>query len=376
MDYIRPDYDNCLVNLSNSILKHFGVETSAPTLKMADELLEEKDYTNVVVLLMDAMGISILENHLKPDGFLRSHLVGPYSSVFPPTTVAATTSVLSGLYPNEHGWLGWDVFFPELNKNVTVFTNSNQLAEDEKGKIIEPAPAADYHVAFKYLPYKNIMTRINEAGGSAYASMPFLDPFPQDLDSILKRVEDLCATPEKKYVYAYWNEPDSTMHLYGPESNEAHELVIQLENRLEEFASNLSDTLLLITADHSQVESKNYCINDYPEITRCIVRMPSIEPRALNFFVKEEYKTEFPKIFADTFKDKFLLLTKEEIIESKLFGIGKEHVMFRESLGDYIAISVADVSVFVTHKEASMMPGGHAGLTKEEMEIPLIAISK
>ena len=41
MDYIRPDYNNCLVNLSNSILKHFGVETSAPTLKMADELLEE-----------------------------------------------------------------------------------------------------------------------------------------------------------------------------------------------------------------------------------------------------------------------------------------------------------------------------------------------
>ena len=167
MNSCRPDYDNCLVNLSNSILKHFGAETSAPTLKMADKLLEN-EYKNVVVLLMDAMGISVIEKHLRPDGFLRSHLAGAYSSVFPPTTVAATTSVLSGLYPNEHGWLGWDMYFPMLGKNVTVFTNSNQLEEDEKGEVIDPKSAADYHVAFKYLPYKNIIDRINEAGGKAY----------------------------------------------------------------------------------------------------------------------------------------------------------------------------------------------------------------
>ena len=72
MDYIRPDYDNCLVNLSNSILKAFGAETTAPTLAMADKLLEG-GRRNVVLLLMDAMGISVIEKHLKPDGFFRSH---------------------------------------------------------------------------------------------------------------------------------------------------------------------------------------------------------------------------------------------------------------------------------------------------------------
>ena len=40
MNYCKPDYDNCLVNLSNSILKAFGAGTTAPTLKMADKLLE------------------------------------------------------------------------------------------------------------------------------------------------------------------------------------------------------------------------------------------------------------------------------------------------------------------------------------------------
>ena len=189
-------------------------------------------------------------------------------------------------------------------------------------------------------------------------------------------MEELCKAPEKKFIYAYWSEPDSTMHLYGPTSKEAYDVVTGLEKKVEEFSSKLSDTLLLITADHSQIESTNYCIRDYPEIMKCLVRMPAIEPRTLNFFVKDEYKDEFPKLFMETFKDKFLLLTRDAIIGQQLFGTGREHELFRDTLGDYIAISVADVSVFVTHKEAEMLSGGHAGLTKEEMEIPLIAVVK
>ena len=373
MDFVKPDYDNCLVNLSNSILKAFGVETTAPTLEMADKLLDGS-YKNVVLLLMDAMGVAAIEKHLAPDGFLRSHLAGSFSSVFPPTTVAATTSVMSGLYPNEHGWLGWDMFFPELEKNVTVFLNCNQLVEDKDGNIIEPEPAAEYHAAFRYFPYKNIIDKINEAGGKAYFSMPFMEPYPGDLDSILKRVEDLCAEPGNKFIYSYWNQPDTTMHEYGPDSDTVHELMISLEKRLEEFSLNLKDTLLLITADHGHMTSINHCITDYPEITKCLLRMPSVEPRALSFFVKDEYKDAFPEIFRSTFKDKFALLTKEEVISQRLFGMGKDNPRLRDSIGDYLAISIADESVFATHKEASLMPGGHAGLTKAELEIPLIAV--
>ena len=148
----------------------------------------------------------------------------------------------------------------------------------------------------------------------------------------------------------------------------------ELEKRLEQFASGLSDTLLFITADHSQIESKNFCLMDYPEITECLVSMPSIEPRTLSFRVRDEYKKDFPDIFRKAFGDKFWILTKEEIISKKLFGIGKDHELFSDMLGDYICISVSDVSIFLTHKEADLMPGGHAGLTKEELEIPLIAV--
>ena len=378
--YPLPDYDKCLVNLSNSILKRFGAETSASTLKMADELLEG-DYKNVVVLLLDALGMSIIERHLKADGFLRSHLVREYSSVFPPTTVAATTSVMSGLYPNEHGWLGWDMYFPQIDKNVAVFMNTEQHVEDptdksEMPRLKETVQAADYKLAWRYCPYESIIDKINKAGGQAYFSMPFMDPFPQDLDSILQRAEDLCNEPGEKFIYAYWNEPDNTMHRVGIDGKGVNELINELEARVKEFADRLKDTLLIVTADHGHMNNVNRCILDYHEILNLLKRMPSIEPRTLNFFVKDGCGERFKELFEETFKDKYWLLTRQEVLDMKLFGIGKDHPDLERFLGDYLAIAVDDEALFVTHLEASLMPGGHAGLTKEELEIPLIAIKR
>ena len=386
-----PDYSRCLVNLSNSVLKAFGAETTADTLDTADRYLA-RGYKNVVLLLLDAMGTSVVKKHLAADGFFRSHLQDTYSSVFPPTTVAATTSVLSGLYPDEHGWLGWDMYYPELGRNVTVFTNRNQLREKEgaapavsdpqrgpewdPGSLAEPLPAAEFNAASRYTPYRNILDRINDAGGCAYASMPFLPPFPDMLDKVLARVRDLCAEPGKKFIYAYWNEPDSTMHRTGTMSEKTHDLVLSLEETVKELASGLSDTLLLITADHSHMDSRNLCILDYPEVLDCLVRMPSIEPRALNLFVKEEYMDTFPGIFRKNFGDDFLLLTRDQVFEEKLFGPGKDCPGLRGMIGDYVALSVAASSLFNTHYEAQVMPGGHAGLTAEEARIPLIVVEK
>ena len=388
---LKPDYDKCLVNLSNSILKKFECETNAGTLPLADKYLG-KEYMNVVLLLLDAMGTSIIERHLKEDGFFRSHLAGSFDSVYPPTTVAATTSVLSGAYPDEHGWLGWDIYFPKIDKNVTVFTNSEQVLEKENASPAgvnsdgtanwtedspeESKPAADFNAGFTYLPYKNIVDKINEAGGSAYAAMPFLPPFPRDMEAIMKHVSELCSEPGKKFIYAYWNEPDSTMHRTGTKSDETHEMLTSLEQTVEKTVSDLSDTLFLITADHGHMDSDNHCILDYPDIMDCLIRRPSFEPRTLNLFVKNEYMESFPGIFKKHFGDSFLLLTREEVLEEKLFGIGRSREGLPEMIGDYVALSISNVSVFNTHIEAQKMPGGHAGLTREEIAVPLIVIEK
>ena len=275
---------------------------------------------------------------------------------------------------------------------MTVFTN-NEQAREKKGAVPdgtypdgrkkwtersleEVRPAAKFNAGFQYAPYKNIIEKIRDAGGTAWPVMPFMPPYPQTAEAILKRIGELCKTPEKKFIYAYWNEPDSTMHRTGTASDETHAMITGLERMVEQTVAELSDTLFLITADHGHMDSRNYSLPDYPEITACLKRPPSIEPRTLNLFVKEEYRESFPGIFRRYFGDSFLLLTWEEVLREKVFGPGKDRDGLAGMIGDYVALAVSDTSVFNTHIEAQEMPGGHAGLTREEIAVPLIVVKK
>lgn len=366
METIFPDYKNCIANLACSILKEFHVEgVENETLQMADELFKHS-YKNIVVILLDAMGQNILEKNLDRNGFFYRHLIGTYHSVFPSTTVAATTSINSGLFPSQHSWLGWDCYYKEIDKNVTVFLNT------ETGTV---KPAADYNVAWTYCPYRSVRERILEAGYQAYEVTPFVEPYPDSFDAACERIRMLCGKDGKKYIYSYWPEPDSTMHRMGCYSDSSKMMVRYLEGKVKELCEQLTDTLVLITADHGHINSNNVCIQEYPKIMECLVRMPSIEARAVNFFVKEGYRQQFEKEFSDEFGDKFLLLTKEKVKEKKLFGPGKEHERFDEMLGDYLAVAVGDVSIFQSDRKKDFI-GVHAGLTKDEMLIPLIAVEK
>lgn len=367
MNMILPDYSNCITNLAVSILDKFGIrEEGRQKLGMITPYLT-KDYENIVVVLLDGMGTAIVEKNLGADGFFRKHMKGSYSSVFPPTTVAATTSIISGLHPCRHGWLGWDCYFPGLDKNVSVFTNT------ESGTDI---PAADFPVASTYCGYKSIASRIRANGGQAYEISPFIEPFPQDFGEICGKIKELCRRPGKKYLYAYWTEPDHLMHEKGCYGEETVKTVRELETRVQELCEELENTLIIVTADHGHADSDGVAITDYPRIMECLVRMPSIEPRALNLFVKEEKKTQFEYEFKKEFEKKFLLWTKEEVLQSKIFGTGAVHPDFGEMLGDYLAIAIDDLSIYNTREEAEFFVGVHAGLTKDEMVIPLIVIER
>ena len=131
-----------------------------------------------------------------------------------------------------------------------------------------------------------------------------------------------------------------------------------------------------VTADDGHMDPKGVSITDYPEIMDCLVRMPSIEPRALNLFIKEEKREQFVREFEKEFGDQFLLWTKEQVQQNQLFGTGTDHPYFGEMLGDYLAIATDNLSIYSTKKEADYFIGVHAGLTEDEMIIPLIVIEK
>lgn len=361
-----PDYNNSITSLAVSILEEFGIKSGKQGLQLVDPYLQ-KGHENIVILLLDGMGTNIIRQNLDKNGFFNSHYIGTYSSVFPPTTVAATTSILSGKNPCEHCWLGWDCYYPQIDKNVTVFYNTESGTDQ---------PAAPYNVASKYCGYKSIITQINENGGNAYEVTPFVSPFPDTFSQICKQVKKLCCKPEKKFIYAYWSEPDHTMHAEGCYTEISKQVVSDLETQVKLLCDSLKDAVVIVTADHGHINSKGVCLYDYPRIAECLVRSPSIEPRTLNLFVKEDKKKQFESEFEKEFGGKFLLMTKEEVLDKKMFGDGVEHPCFRDMIGDYLTIAIDDLSIFNTKKEVDYFVGVHSGLTQDEMNIPLIIIEK
>lgn len=378
-----PDYDNCIAGIPNSVLRSMGLETRRRTLELLDRHLEGRCYENVVVILLDGMGKNIMDANLPKDGFFASHLVGTLSSTFPPTTVAATTSIQSGKEPCEHGWLGWDCYYPQIDKNVTAFLNK-ETGTDEQ--------AEDYNVAWRYCGYESTVDKLLKAGVQAYNAMPFLEPFPDTFEKICDRIAGLCGKPGRKYIYSYWREPDHMMHEKGCFGRDAKELLGRLEAQVEELCERISEskaveneciknkpkegdgTLVIVTADHGHIDTKGVALIDYPKICECLSRLPSIEPRALNFFIKPGMEELFVSEFNRKFSDSFLLFTKAEVLENKLFGRGTEHPAFRDMLGDYLAVATGDLCIYNTREEADFFIGAHAGLTAEEMTIPLILV--
>ena len=79
----------------------------------------------------------------------------------------------------------------------------------------------------------------------------------------------------------------------------------------------------------------------------------------------------FREIFNKYFGEWFKLYSKEEIIESKLFGDGEENSIYRDALGDYLAIAKTN-KAFIYGGSMEFL-SQHAGYTDDEIYVPLIA---
>lgn len=364
---ILPDYKNSIVNVACSIRKYFDLDNNHNTIEKIDRILAEKEPKNVVVMLFDGMGAKLLKEKLPNDSFLLKNLDSEISSVVPSTTTASTTSMLSGLTPAEHGWLGWDLFVKEENKIVTMFTNTLKDTDIE---------AADYNVARRYFPYETITETINRKGKYYSKTLfPFGEESYSDIDDMLVKIKDNLNKKERNYIYAYYDDPDGIMHDTGTDSDNTSKCFKMINQKVEEFSSNIKDTLIIVIADHGHINCSEIIITGYKDIYDTLDGDVWLEGRMCAFNIRKERKQEFEKLFNKYFKDDFILKTKKEIIEEKIFGDGIENKYFKDLLGDYFALAVGDKCFKYTTK-GDYFKSAHAGFTVDEMKIPLIIINK
>jgi len=365
MKTLMPNYNDCIVNLANSIMKYFALPTNHGTLKDVDDLLNSRQPKNVVVMLCDGMGTNILKRTLKQDDFLVKNFTRSISSVLPPTTTASTTAMTTGLYPCEHGWIGWDVYIKPEDKIVTLYTNCLKDTETQ---------AAEYNVAKTHMPFKDITDRINEETDNTSISFyPFGENAYSDFDDLCSRIEKECQKEGKKYIYGYHPDPDGLMHDFGTDSKEAVECIQQINQKIENLSKHLEDTVLIVVADHGHMNCDRFLLSDYPDIFNLLEKDIWIEGRTTTFAVKEGKKDEFVELFNKYFSEYFILKTREEVFEENLFGYGQHHKYFESEIGDFVSIAISNKDLRYDEKTPKFV-SVHAGITEDEMLIPLIIV--
>jgi hypothetical protein len=376
MEQFSLDPNHCVVNLSNSILAHFGVTPFHPTLPELDHVLVTKNYQNIILVLYDGMGFNILNRNLPKSSTLRANTVSELSAAFPPGTSASARSLFTGKFPIETGWIGFNEYIAPIDKTITLFRN---LITDTG------EPAAPYNVAEKYLPVTAITSLVSQQSGvtgiilSPYESdrnsgSHFERYHPTDLSEFTDKLKNLCQAEDRKLIYAYVDIFDTTAHSHGPDSVEAQKVLTDLNRVATELAQALKDTLLIITADHGHVLTDYYLLSDYPDITNMLQREPSLGKRTTTYFIKPEHLNDFPVAFKKHFGEaNFVLLTKKQALNSQLFGPGTPHTLIDSIVGDFISVATANKAI-ANNDRANRRMSNHSGVTPDEISVPLIAI--
>ena len=191
------------------------------------------------------MGEHIL-NNISNGGFLKQNEIDVVTSIYPSTTTAALTSYYSGKPPYETGWIGWSQYFKEYGRALDMFSHKESyMREPLKNPIID--------VYKTIVNYKSIFEQIEESSPDvkAYEIQPDYAERrakrslkANNIEELIMNIEDLCKTPDRKFLFAYSDNPDGILHKYGTNSEEVKNFIIETENKINEMSKNLGkDTL-------------------------------------------------------------------------------------------------------------------------------------
>ena len=366
-EFIFPNFNKSVLNVSSTLATYLGCNNDKPIL---DELMIElkKDYKNIVFMCIDGLGINPININLDDNSILKKNIKMTLTSTFPSTTTNATNSLMCNMYPREHGWFGWSLYYKSINKNVDIFLDTESLTDEKLNITDKPIKKEDYY-------FDNVNTDYN-----INTIFPkYVEVKKEKNNHVYKTIEDyfnnirnVLNKKDKQFIYSYLFEPDSTMHEFGVTSVESKKIINKINDEFEHLYKNSNDTLFIITADHGQIDIEGYVdLYHDDKLMNMLKIYPYLDARAVSFLVKDQYKKEFEEYFNNKYKEDFILYKSKELVDMGVFGpTGSKE----ELLGDYIAIGTYTNKIALLTPISKRFKGHHTSLT-DEMLVPLIVIN-
>lgn len=386
-DFIFPEYNGKnFINIINSIKHNFGINDGI-TLenKKIKKILLNKE--KVVFILVDAFGWKFYKSVREDSKFFKEirkrGIEEKIISQFPSTTTAHVTSVITGKDVSTHGFFEWFTYDSKINEVFTPF-----LFDYEGKEEILPKDNL-----FKELKENGVCSTIitpNYINNSYYSRELFKDGKVKGYDSVEEMfnilLQGIKKDKGKNFYYIYYPQIDSIGHEYGMSSYKAYFEINNFIKALDNFYNNVLDKgvnegIFILSADHGQMEIKDriYLNELIPNIEEYMLKDSkgrSIVPVGYNrdmfLYIKKEFETYVYELLKEKFKDKGEIYLVKDLIDKGVFINPSETFLSR--MGNIIIIPYDGYGVwwFEKGKYEISLKGSHGGLTKDEMEIPLL----
>lgn len=369
MSIPRFSSDRTVVNLSNSILKHYGI--SGPHhdyFKDVDDILsiDANRGKKLVLIVVGGLGSNTLKKFKGRANFLYSSKISDIDSVYPTCSEASWTSICFYKYPMETGWLGQFQYFDKIPQYLEM--NSGVV----HGTNIYSSSVSTGMLAMDKSLTELIQRKYSEGTATKIMGSDCLNS-KNELSSGLffTQIDKALQNEKNNFTLAYWPKLRDEICKEGLGSPSAKKSIEAFSRSMEVLVNKYPNIIFMVVGDHGEEKVQWIDIRKYKDFTATLEDVEfSIEPRFASFRVKEECTHEFETLFLKYFSKDFELYTKEQAIRESIFGYGSQHKLFDAFLGKYILVSKGK-KAFNDGYFNTKLKAYYGGTTKAERIVPL-----
>lgn len=331
---------------------------------------------SAVLVIVDGLGAIQLRAHA---GHAR-HLTAGLGkkdvaySVFPTTTAAALTSILTGASPGEHGLVGYRVLDRDRDRAVNLLSGWESDGIDPRAW--QPRPTVFERAVAKGHPAYAI-------GIAKYARSGFTAATLRGAEfvaakSAAERVAiayQLAADEPGSFIYCYLPEADKAGHRHGVDSAEWIAALEEIDQALA--IAPPRNVGVLVTADHGMIDvpAHRQVVLESGDPRLDGVRHIAGEPRMLHVYLEPDADPRAAlATWRATSEGSADVLDRAEAVASGMYG-SEVSADASARIGDLLVVSRGNRAFYdgtAQDQRSRNMIGQHGALTPEEMQVPYI----